>query len=198
MLAQTQPAADSGVYFVIAIILLVAAGTGGMLFIRFSHLLGQSNRRARERRVKRSSSGPHPVMSRPLIGYHPDRRVDASASTAGNAGQSGIAVNGSLPVNGDDWDDIMEEVDAAAPVAKNNSLQYQLHLEALAKLINAGAVAQAEGIEKLFDVTRSGRKDSRYAQIRTDLLPLLKKEETATPIANRPTAATFASDREAA
>jgi hypothetical protein len=54
------------------------------------------------------------------------------------------------------------------------------------------------GFEKLFDVTRSGRKDSRYAQIRADLLPLLKKDEAATPIAGRPTAAQFASDREAA
>jgi hypothetical protein len=188
----------SGVIFVGVVIAVVAVATLGMLVLRFGSVVGRSNAQARERRVRRSSSGPHPVMSRPLVGYHPDRRVAADVDTSLTAGQSGIVVNGSLPVNGDDWDDIMEEADAAAPVAKNNSLQYQYRLEALAKLINAGAIGQAEGIEKLFDVTRSGRKDSRYAQIRADLLPLLKKEEAATPIAGRPTAATFASDREAA
>lgn len=195
MFAQTQPAADPGVYFVIAIILLVAVGTLAMVVLRFGHMVGASNAQARARRVKQMSFGAHPVMSRPLPGATPAPRVAPATSTAGNAWQSGVNVNDALNVNDDGNESEPAPLDRRPDI---NALQYREQLQTLAKLINAGAVAQAEGIEKLFDVTRSGRKDSRYAQIRADLLPLLKKEETLTPIAGRPTSAAFASSEEPA
>jgi hypothetical protein len=185
----------AGALFVIIIILIIVVVVIGKVLLDGAAALGARNARARERRVKHSSAGAHPVMSRSLKNYTPDPRVDNAVDAPLTAGQSGIAVNEWLTVDGDDGED---ERDITEGTSAEKDLQYRLNLQALAKLVNAGAIGQAEGIEKLFDVTRSGRKDSRYAQIRADLLPLLKKDEAATPIAGRPTAAQFASDREAA
>lgn len=199
MLAQAAPPATSGVIFVGVVIAVVAVATLGMLILRFGGAIGSSNQLARERKqragVKRSLGEPYKVMSRPLVGYVPDRRIDNSVSTTGNAGQSGGNRQPALTDNEAAAEDVNDQGDISTA---QKDLQYQYHLEALAILVNAGVASQAEGIERLFGVTRSGRKDSRYAQIRADLLPLLKKDEAATPIAGRPTAATFASDREPA
>lgn len=196
---QAQPVVSSGVIFVSVLIGLVALGTLGMIVIRSSRVIGQSNAAARERRakqtVKQTSAGTHPVMSRPLFGYTPSWRIADTVDNSLTAGQSHVNVNELLTGNDAATDDFEDEVAATEEQEEDKSLQYRERLRTLADLINGGVIGQAEGIEKAFQVTRSGRKDSKYAQIRADLLPLLKKQgETISPIAGRPTDAKFASD----
>lgn len=177
MLAQVQPVADGGVWFVIVLIALVAVGTLGMFLVRGAQAIGDHKAEARDLRVKQSSYGDHPVMSRPLIGHTPLSRVADLVDAPLTAGQSHVNVNAWLTGNEASTVEDEEDRDITEQAPRQNDLQYQHRLEALATLINAGALGQAEGIEKLFHVTRSGRKDSRYAQIRADLLPLLKKDD---------------------
>jgi hypothetical protein len=182
-----QPAANSGVIFVIALIVLVAVGTLGMILVRSGRLIGQSNQLARERRsragVKRSLGSPHQVMSRPLVGYTPDQPIarhvnEPSKNTLPAIAKPGNVVNERLTVDAAGNAPPAEQSDRSEP---QNDLQYRERLAALAILVNAGITPQAEGIERLFDCTRSGRKDSKYAQIRADLLPLLKSSKPHYP-----------------
>src|SRR5262249_46469624 len=63
----------------------------------------------------------------------------------------------------------LDDISAARKI-----IQYRAKLELLADLVNAGAVGQVEAIEAGFKCSRSGRKNSKYAQVRADLLPLLR------------------------
>ena len=148
---------------------------------------------------------PHPrtVMSRRAPEQAPERPVARHVDEPVKTTLPGIAAPGNVVndrltdqradlLDGNARDDISEA---------RKIIQYRERLATLADLINAGVTAQAEGIEKAFGCTRSGRKDSRYAQVRADLLPLLKGSEAPvviTPIAGRATNAAFQSEEEPA
>lgn len=187
MLAQTQPTADSGVIFVIAIVILVAVLVLGMLWLKAGAKLRASNAAARAQRVKQTSHGAHPVMSRPLVSQSSASRIAQDAKEPLTAWQSFNAVNGQRSVNEASTAFEDDQEDTSAATEDEKSLRYDERLRTLADLINAGVARQAEGIEKAFHCTRSGRKDSKYEQVRADLLPLLKTKESAvSPIAGRP------------
>jgi hypothetical protein len=173
---------------------LTIGALGFFVMLEFDRLRAWWKRRQAGRTVKHPTQSGGIVMSRPLIGSSPSSRIASNVDKSLTAGQSGKSVNESLPVN----DAATEENEGERDITDTQrTLQYRERLQTLADLINGGVVAQAEGIEKAFGVTRSGRKESKYAQIRADLMPLLKKQgDAVSPIANRPlpASATFHSD----
>ena len=185
MLAQAAP--PTGAIFVAVVAVIVTVVTIGMILLRVGPMIAASNQLARERKqrvgVKRSPGGMHQVMSRPLVGYTPDQAVARSVDEPSTNTLSVIATpdnvfNERLNVNAP-----RQPSDGAAIGADDaeKDLRYHERLATLADLINSGIAPQTEGIEKAFGCTRSGRKDSRYAQIRADLLPLLNTSKPNYP-----------------
>lgn len=160
---------------------LTVLALGFFVMLEIDKVRAWRRRRTGGHTVTHSQSGGPPVMSRPITGHSPVPRIAREVDEPLTAGQSGIAVNRQPAVNDADEESVNEERDISDVEEQEKALRYRERLRTLADLIDAGVLHQAEGIEAAFHCTRSGRKDSKYAQARADLLPLLKSKEAQPP-----------------
>jgi hypothetical protein len=107
------------------------------------------------------------VMSRARASSGIDPAVDPQVAATSTNDDQRIAMGG----NG--VNDLLTGNDIGLAGARD-IIRRQAKLEALAALVKAGKVPQAEGIEIVFACTRSGRADSPYSKARAELLRLLE------------------------
>lgn len=130
------------------------------------------------------------VMSRPLIGYRPDRPVAPPVAPAHEKAGQLIATT-----DNEDNDELPEQQQLAEEVRE--IMRFQAKAEALAMLYRSGQVSNlAKAIETTFECSRSSKEDSTYQKAKRVIDPLIAKPAVPTPIGGRPTNAVFRSDIE--
>lgn len=180
---QLDPAVRDRALDILMVSILVAALAVGLLSVGVGRMLAFCDWLKERNIVNRLSLTLSSIMSNVLPVQIQTKLVAANVAPTDRKPEQPIAkpgneINRLLDEPDVDIEDGNEEVDISEA---RKIIQYHAKLELLAALINAGLVKQTEAIEKGFGCARSGRKDSKYAKVRADLLPLLKPEPKFSP-----------------
>jgi hypothetical protein len=142
------------------------------------------------RRSFTPNDGAPPVMSRRATEEAESLPIAAPLPATSTNGGQGIAKPGNAinePLPGNAVADILDNPSSDITAARE-AIRFQAKVEALADLVNAGKVPQAEGIEIVFHCKRSGRAESPYARARAAIqahitLPAAQYREYPGPLA---------------
>lgn len=183
------PPEEPNVLLLFLICFVAAAGLIGLLKLNhWWHTRGSV--KGFDRGEARPQVASSPVMSRPLVGYRPDRPVAPPVAPAHEKAGQLIATT-----DNEDNDELSEQ--QQLPEEVRDIIRFQAKVESLASLYKSGQVSNlAKAIEATFECSRTSKEESTYQRAKRAIDPLIAKPVAPTPIAGRPTSAVFQSDME--